>query len=458
MGGTELYSARSIRSWDYIWVRTGTQEKPGVGSFGSELQLKNKVKLFMQLMQKSGMAIPIPLRKGCMVFIGDGDPTYSYNAVIDKLKEFVAAPVDERPEFAFIILPSSDVALYNKIKTYGDTQAGIHTVCVVENKFAKEKGEEQYFANVALKFNLKAGGINHILDAPKLGIVSEGKTMVVGIDVTHPSPGSRSNAPSIAGIVASVDKYLGQWPADLRIQRGRQEMVSELRSMLKSRLVLWHSKNRSLPEKILVYRDGVSEGQYQIVLDEELPRLREACKELYPPNRQPAISIIIVGKRHHTRFYPVKTEDADRSNNCKNGTIVDRGVTEVRFWHFYLQAHACLQGTARPAHYYVILDEIFRGKKPTNPMHRHAADVLEDLTHNMCHLFGRATKAVSICPPAYYADLLCERGRCYLARLFDPTTPGATPAPSLARGNDDGEATDADVTIHGRLKDSMFYI
>lgn len=42
------------------------------------------------------------------------------------------------------------------------------------------------------------------------------------------------------------------------------------------------------------------------------------------------------------------------------------------------------------------------------------ADELQGITHNLCYLFGRATRAVSICPPAYYADILCERGRCYL--------------------------------------------
>jgi eukaryotic translation initiation factor 2C len=28
-------------------------------------------------------------------------------------------------------------------------------------------------------------------------------------------------------------------------------------------------------------------------------------------------------------------------------------------------------------------------------------------------MFGRATRAVSICPPAYYADIVCERVRIH---------------------------------------------
>ena len=57
-------------------------------------------------------------------------------------------------------------------------------MCVVESKFAK--ANDQYLANVGLKINLKLGGSNHSLDPARLGIISEKKTMVVGIDVTHP--------------------------------------------------------------------------------------------------------------------------------------------------------------------------------------------------------------------------------------------------------------------------------
>jgi hypothetical protein len=240
-------------------------------------------------------------------------------------------------------------------------------------------------------------------------------------------------------------------------------MVSGLKDMFKTRLALWKSKNNTLPENIIVYRDGVSEGQYQLVLDKELPLLRQACVECYPvPDTKiglPRITIIIVGKRHHTRFYPTQTADADGSSNCRNGTVIDRGVTEVRFWHFFLQAHACLQGTAKPAHYYVILDEIFRSRKPTNPMHRHAADVLEELTYNMCFLFGRATKSVSICPPAYYADLVCERARLFLGELFEPLTPVDTPTASVTGGAPAAAAFDnRDIEIHRDIKNSMFYI
>ena len=224
-------------------------------------------------------------------------------------------------------------------------------------------------------------------------------------------------------------KTLSQFPCELSIQEGRKEMVTDLSEMLRSRLRLWRDRNKTLPENILVYRDGVSEGQYQVLKDDEIPSLRKGCDGIYTADQRkkgiPKLSVVVVGKRHHTRFYATKQDEADRSGNPNNGTVVDRGVTSMWNWDFFLQAHTCLQGTAKPAHYYVVLDEIF-GKGNLKKPHPfpNAADTLEDLTHNMCYLFSRATKAVSICPPAYYADLACERARCYLQGQFDPSQIG----------------------------------
>lgn len=359
----------------------------------------------------------------------------------------------------FVILPAGPTPLYNRIKQLGDVKYGIHTICSVGSKIVK--ASDQYLRNVALKVNLKLGGDNHLVQRENLGLIAEDKTMVVGIDVTHPSPGSLDTAPSVSAMVASVNSKLSQWPGTLRIQsKRRQEMVSDLTDMLKSRLALWkkHGKHASYPENILVYRDGVSEGQYATVLAEELPQLRAACKETYPAPDQakglPRITIVVAGKRHHTRFYVTKAADADRSGNPQAGTVVDRGVTEARNWDFFLQSHAAIKGTARPAHYYVLLDEIFQRRYGGKG---NVADELQTLTQSICYVFGRATKAVSYCTPAYYADILCERARCYLSHEFE------SPTDSSARSADgDGSqqraAHEKSIRIHDRLTNSMFYI
>ena len=120
--------------------------------------------------------------------------------------------------------------------------------------------------------------------------------------------------------------------------------------------------------------------------------------------------------------------------------VVDNTVTRGDSWDFYLQSHHAIVGTARPAHYFVLLDEIFR-KTTKDPVGE-----LERLTFNLCHLYGKATVSVSIPPPVYYADLACGRGKRYLSRVFDQDQ------------TMDRQVRDADVTVHDTLKDTMFYI
>lgn len=84
-------------------------------------------------------------------------------------------------------------------------------------------------------------------------------------------------------------------------------------------------------------------------------------------------------------------------------------------------------------------------------------------THNLCYLFGRATKSVSICPPAYYADLVCERGRCYIHGLLTGGDDGA----SSISGQSDSQIEAATLAkarslwgngVHPVLNQTMFYL
>ncbi len=118
--------------------------------------------------------------------------------------------------------------------------------------------------------------------------------------------------------------------------------------------------------------DGVSEGQFATVIQDELPLIRsmnpplclsyisistspvDACKKL---GFTPTITLIIVGKRHHVRFFPRSENEGDRSGNCPAGTVIDSDVVNPVEFDFYLQSHGGLLGTSRPAHYNVLLDE-----------------------------------------------------------------------------------------------------
>ncbi|KAF3937824.1 hypothetical protein ABW19_dt0206716 [Dactylella cylindrospora] len=383
----------------------------------------------------------------------------NYNWLRDQFKG--AATMANKPQFVFCFIPKKDAKLYEIIKRGGDIVAGISTVVVTMDNANKFDGRTktrrlddadkaaQYFANVAMKINLKAGGRNHMLSDAQLQPLVDGNkppAMLLGADVTHPSPGSAKGVPSLACVVASCDRTFGSFPASVRLQESRKEMITELEDMVKERLAEYYRcNNNRLPDKILFYRDGVSEGQYDHTLKTEVPQIISAFKKFDSKAALPKLTVVIVGKRHHTRFYPAEDKAADKNFNCRPGTVVDRSVTAVYDFDFYLQAHAGLQGTVRPAHYYVIRDDI-----------GFSADKLQSLTHNLCYLFGRATKGVSIIPPAYYADLACDRGRFYIHPLLTGTEPGCkswAPERSVTRAREYfGEG------IHKDLRSTMWYI
>jgi eukaryotic translation initiation factor 2C len=137
--------------------------------------------------------------------------------------------------------------------------------------------------------------------------------------------------------------------------------------MIKSRLLSFFAKNRTnarpegrFPQHILFYRDGVSESQYGMVKLEELQRIRDGCVEAFRQQGQnieniPKITLLVVGKRHHARFYP--KSPAVPGQNTPSGLVVDTVVVNPTYADFYLQSHDSPIGTAKSAHYVVIENE-----------------------------------------------------------------------------------------------------
>ncbi|CAG8371729.1 unnamed protein product [Penicillium salamii] len=379
---------------------------------------------------------------------------------------------NERYDLLIVILPDTDAAIFDWIKLLGDLRLGILTHCMILDKLKKQQGQDQYISNNAMKINLKMGGCNQFLEPSGLKFIAQGKTMVIGLDVTHPASGEIW-MPSIAGIVASIDGHMGQWPGEVRPQESRSEEIVCLDSLLLARLDLWIKHNKAPPSNILIYRDGVSEGQFMMVLKDELPRVRQAAADLsrYRPEYHkfqgysPKVTIIISGKHHHVRFYPTKATDADKTNNPINGAIVDRIVTRPLYWEFYLQAQSPLQGSARPAHYIVIHDEIFTDPKisPGKP-----ADVVQEPTHNICYMMGRATRSVSYATPAFLADRYCDRARKYVAaknavdrynaELEKSGKSKPKPKEQMTKDQKDKSNESMVMAVHSHFPNSMVYI
>ncbi|KAM3422484.1 hypothetical protein BST61_g2831 [Cercospora zeina] len=345
--------------------------------------------------------------------------------------------------FLLILLPNKIAVNYESVKWWADTVAGAHTVCVTKD-------------NVSMR---KAGGHNHTLVQAELDYMHQGgETMFVGADVTHPGPGSSAHCPSIAAVVASDDRYAVNYPGSLRLQRCKQESIEDLDSMMIDRLEAWYAKNRSAPKNILFYRDGVSESQFAMVKNQELPKITDAFVEFgkkHPElgNYNPGITLVVCGKRHHTRFYPPAQVQntyraVDHNSNFRPGLVVDDTSIRNPFrFDFYLQSHAALKGTARPCHYFVIHNGMGL-----------SANKLQRITNNLCWTFARALTPISYASPAYYADRLAERGRCYMAPFISATYPAKPKESTLLGGLADAENStmeDEDMHVLAKIKGGL---
>lgn len=63
--------------------------------------------------------------------------------------------------------------------------------------------------------------------------------------------------------------------------------------------------NQSLPDRIIVYRDGVDEGAMKSVLEHEVEQLVGSCRT-YNPSYEPKIIYIVVLKRIAIRYFALQ--------------------------------------------------------------------------------------------------------------------------------------------------------
>uniref|UniRef100_A0A0D9YUZ2 Piwi domain-containing protein n=1 Tax=Oryza glumipatula TaxID=40148 RepID=A0A0D9YUZ2_9ORYZ len=303
-----------------------------------------------------------------------------------------------------------------------ETKLGLVSQCCLP-KNVKTYTNIKYLENIALKINVKVGGRNTVLQQAfvhnGIPFVSDIPTIIFGADVSHPPPGMYSS--SIAGVVGSID-----WPevttyrAVISAQLERQEIIGLFHStqdpkgclkpdgMIRELMMNFYQRNRRKPERIIFYRDGISESQFSQVIIHEVDAIRKACLSLQE-DYLPPITLVIVQKRHHTRIFPhtLCSNYTEQVAQIPSGTVIDQDICHPSGFDFYLCSHTS-QGNSRPTHYTVIFDE-----------NHFTADGLQLLTHNLCYMYARCTRAVSIVPPVYYAHLAAARGRSYLGKFGD---------------------------------------
>ncbi|KIJ60652.1 hypothetical protein HYDPIDRAFT_43184 [Hydnomerulius pinastri MD-312] len=383
-----FYKPKSINRWVVVDY-SNTRDRQANERF---------VKMLGENCQKLGMTVNPP--SGYIQ--GNG------NNVVADLKQAARQATGQdgvQPDMILVILPPSAAEIRFAVKQHGDVLHGVVTQCVRVDKIAR--ANDQYCNNVAMKINPKLGGVNAVPQSKVLAELKKAPFIIMGADVGHPSPGV-TDQPSVASLVWSYDPDAMRYEAFTAVQPPRLETIENLHGMVKQAI----NDFGQPPSRIVFFRDGLSESEYAKVAEKEIQDIKGAVDAIWQEKGvgkpKPTLTFIVVGKRHHVRFFPKSDQDADKSGNCPAGFVADQGIGNPIAKDYYLQSHGGLLGTSRPSHYVVIRDENFANN----------IDSLQELSFVLCHSYARATRSVSIPAPVYYADLVCSRANFHFNPLL----------------------------------------
>ncbi|XP_077489284.1 protein argonaute-2-like [Amblyomma americanum] len=429
--GQRFRKAMSMTQWIVL----------NVSRFAHKDCLDNFIKMLIRIGQELGMRIAQPLA------------VITFDTYRQPMRTVLMEQRQQYPQLEMVVAVITKATNYAEIKQVAETELSLRTQCILDNNVI-QKCNAALIQNLCQKINAKMGGINNSLlmqEKPKL---LHCPVIVIGADVSHPSPGDKIR-PSIAACVGSLDPVPSKFHATIRVQiedykaKARVEIIKDLKDMIKELLMVFYRTTTYKPQRIVFYRDGVSEGQFLEVRNHEVSAIRLACAEMCPTETyEPPLTFIVVQKRHHTRFMPANGRDGvGKCRNVPPGTTVDSVVTHPLDFDFFLCSHFGIQGTSRPAHYYIVWDDS-----------NFSADDLQKLSFYLCHTYSRCARSVSIPAPVYYAHLAAFRAKHHIASKLE--TSGAVSQSS--EGGGDAVLTTAQyveaVKVLQELQASMYFV
>ncbi|XP_026198190.1 piwi-like protein 2 isoform X2 [Anabas testudineus] len=279
--------------------------------------------------------------------------------------------------------------LYSVIKKLCCVKSPIPSQAINVRTISQQQKLKSVAQKILLQMNSKLGGELWTVNVPLKNL------MVVGVDVHHDT--SKSHR-SVMGFVASVNSSLTRWYSRVTFQSPTEELINGFRVCLLAALQKYFEVNHTLPEKIVVYRDGVSDGQLKMVERYEIPQLIK-CFDTFP-SYEPKLVFIVVQKRISTNLY------SWASNNLGTpppGTVLDHTLTKKDWVDFYLMAHNIRHGCGLPTHYIMLYNTA-----------NLTPDHLQRLTYKMCHLYWNWPGTIRVPAPCKYAHKLAFLSGQYL--------------------------------------------
>ncbi|KAE9551161.1 hypothetical protein FO519_005631 [Halicephalobus sp. NKZ332] len=256
------------------------------------------------------------------------------------------------------------------------------------------------FYNPVAKTNCKNGGLNYEVvpaDNDFARMLDEDRVFVIGYDVAHPTFSVNGRrAPSVVGvsfnsgaqIQAFIGDYFYQNPLEENVDT--DQLTEVIYRALKMRVQI--RPKASAPELIVVYRDGLSEGQFAMALNDELRGIMSGFRSHYP-KVIPQILFVVATKNHNRRFYTMNRR------NLSPGSVIRDGAARAFSDEFYMQSAYPLKGTGKATDY-----EILKNSTSLSPK------AIVDITFALCFEHQIVNSATSQPTPTCQAHELAKRG------------------------------------------------
>ncbi|CAP25983.2 Protein CBG05516 [Caenorhabditis briggsae] len=151
-------------------------------------------------------------------------------------------------------------------------------------------------------------------------------------------------------------------------------------------------------EKVVIYFNGISEGQLAMVNEVYAPQCIETFQSLRK-DYAPELIILAASKTHNERLYLDSVSHNRGVHNLPIGTIVDTTIVSPVFNEFYHVGAKAIQGTAKPVKYTVVYSN-----RPVK------MEWVEGLTNTLCHEHQIIKSPISIPVPLYIAAECAKRG------------------------------------------------
>lgn len=287
-------------------------------------------------------------------------------------------------KLALAVLPNNRKDRYDIIKKQACVDMGLQTQVILSKTIGNKKNVRSVATKVAIQLNCKLGGEAWCLDIPLA------RTMVIGYDTYNDST---QRGRSAGAFVASLNRTFTQWFSKVSFHNTHKELGSSLALHLCVALKEYRMKNSGeMPERIIFFRDGVSDGQIPQVREWEIDQIIVSLATMFPGTEH-KLAFVVVTKRISTRFFAPSGQGS--FSNPPPGTVVDSEVTRPERYDFFLVSQSVRQGTVAPTHYNIIYDTT--GLKP---------DHMQRLSYKLTHLYFNWPGTIRVPAPCQYAHKL----------------------------------------------------